>query len=517
MGNEQQGGTSHHFITDASADEHQQQKRTGILLAKNGRLPISKQHSTIIKPSWELARDASMDLLSRKATKLTSKQDPSSSLLVNQRNVIKKYTLQPSLAPGKPLPIYRVPRIPSDKEIAEITIAYQLLCEYCDGPCIGNYLRCRVCIKTYHSHCLFERGHLSDPAFSLPRLGKQDWSCPDCEDLTRLLNQDEINYLISAFEKMDRDKNGYIVLDDFLTFCSKGKMTDSFNLFTQNNQDLEKLHFTLMDSRRKGAIGWSDFALFFSCKMIATKNKTQLTTQLTKKELIYAKGLFFKDLRLKVDTENNAIITKDHFNRVFHDLILTTKKKYGDNYIDAVLHDCQNMDETIQKLTVVSWDEFLRQISVLLILNRSNYDLKNSRPRRASIPHNLTQATVVSHINFTSSSVDLRRNVAITPIVTTSPDFSFDESFRKHGKILEKLNQRNQQEGIRKKHLGTSIDWSLVEDVGDEDNLELPKLKPNARDERQTISEPWAVVKAMEHLRTQPILITTTRIQMLKV
>ena len=71
--------------------------------------------------------------------------------------------------------------------------------------------------------------------------------------------------------------DGYIVLDDFLTFCSKGKMTDSFNLFTQNNQDLEKLHFTLMDSRRKGAVAWSDFALFFSCKIIATKNKVNIS------------------------------------------------------------------------------------------------------------------------------------------------------------------------------------------------------------------------------------------------
>lgn len=126
-----------------------------------------------------------------------------SNLPVNQRPIVKRYLFQPTLAPGKPLPTYRVPRIPSDKEIIEVyqsffedellkylflysffvlkvAIAYQLLCEYCEGPCIGNYLRCRICIKTYHSHCLYERGHLNDPSFSLPRLGKQDWSCPEC-------------------------------------------------------------------------------------------------------------------------------------------------------------------------------------------------------------------------------------------------------------------------------------------------------------------------------------------------
>jgi hypothetical protein len=73
MGNEQQGGTSHHFVNDSPNDEHQQQKRNSVAWTKNGRIPISKQHSTT-KPSWQLARDASMDLLSRKATKLSFKQ-----------------------------------------------------------------------------------------------------------------------------------------------------------------------------------------------------------------------------------------------------------------------------------------------------------------------------------------------------------------------------------------------------------------------------------------------------------
>ena len=90
--------------------------------------------------------------------------------------------------------------MPTDKEIAEvyrsifkqllfsllfvfnikIAIAYQLLCEYCNGPCIGNYLRCRICIRTYHSQCLYERNHVSERAFLIPRLGKQDWTCPEC-------------------------------------------------------------------------------------------------------------------------------------------------------------------------------------------------------------------------------------------------------------------------------------------------------------------------------------------------
>ncbi len=92
-----------------------------------------------------------------------------------------------------------------------------------------------------------------------------------------------------------------------------------------------------------------------------------------------------------------------------------------------------------------------------------------------------------------------------------------DESFRKHGKILQKLNHQAQQEELRRKQLGSLVDWSIIEDIEEENNLELPKLKPNARDERQTISEPWVIVKDMQQLRNQPILVTTTRYHMLKV
>lgn len=71
MGNQQQGGTSHHFLNDSPTDPDQGQKRASLLWTKNGRIPLSRQAG---KPSWQLARDASMEILSRKATKLNFKQ-----------------------------------------------------------------------------------------------------------------------------------------------------------------------------------------------------------------------------------------------------------------------------------------------------------------------------------------------------------------------------------------------------------------------------------------------------------
>lgn len=119
------------------------------------------------------------------------------SINANRRMTLKKFPIQPPI-PGKPLPNYRVPRMPTEKEVAsvkiflfdfhktkfsffrKITIAYQLLCEFCGGPCIGDYVRCRVCIKSYHTRCVYERGYIYDQLFTITRLSRQDWSCPDC-------------------------------------------------------------------------------------------------------------------------------------------------------------------------------------------------------------------------------------------------------------------------------------------------------------------------------------------------
>jgi len=65
-------------------------------------------------------------------------------------------------------------------------------------------------------------------------------------------------------------------MENFLEFCSNGRIVDSFNLFPQNNDDLEKSHFNLMDSQQKGAVAWWDFALFYSGQLIARKNKVNI-------------------------------------------------------------------------------------------------------------------------------------------------------------------------------------------------------------------------------------------------
>jgi hypothetical protein len=45
---------------------------------------------------------------------------PTPNLAGRRRSILKKYSLQPTPAPGKPLPTYRVPRMPTEKEVAEV-------------------------------------------------------------------------------------------------------------------------------------------------------------------------------------------------------------------------------------------------------------------------------------------------------------------------------------------------------------------------------------------------------------
>lgn len=49
---------------------------------------------------------------------------PTPTLVANRRSVLKKYTAEPTLVPGKPLPTYRVPRMPTEKDIIAVCCSY---------------------------------------------------------------------------------------------------------------------------------------------------------------------------------------------------------------------------------------------------------------------------------------------------------------------------------------------------------------------------------------------------------
>jgi len=93
--------------------------------------------------------------------------------------------------------------------------------------------------------------------------------------LTPLLTQDELDHLIDSFDRIDQDRDGYITLDEFLSLKPNQSHRNSLALFTQYNIDSSKKIFVVMDSAQKGVVPWSDFVLFYTCKLLATKDKVK--------------------------------------------------------------------------------------------------------------------------------------------------------------------------------------------------------------------------------------------------
>ena len=168
----------------------------------------------------------------------------------------------------------------------------------------------------------------------------------------------------------------------------------------------------------------------------------------------------------------------------------------------------------------MKWPEFLREIALLVLLNRSNDDVKSSQTRRATVPAHLANIAKVLRPTFPSIGSDSSRRLSLARSNTLTrsvfPNTSCDASFCKYAKALEKLNQRNRSDESKRKQMDSSLNFTIVENHAEEKNINLPKLKSNARDDRKTIIDPWTSVKEMQQLRNEPILVTTTRMKRLK-
>lgn len=161
----------------------------------------------------------------------------------------------------------------------------------------------------------------------------------------------------------------------------------------------------------------------------------------------------------------------------------------------------------------MDWSDYLRELSLVILLNRCNDDVISNQLRRGSIPPHLSNVPIVSRSRFPSMDFDapsrstFSRSFTPTAAVANLP---CDQLFRKHAKILEKLNQKNRNEEIKRKQL---LNFTIVENLDEEENIKLPKLKTHARDDRKAITDPWTAVKEIEQLRNQPIFVKTTRLK----
>lgn len=169
----------------------------------------------------------------------------------------------------------------------------------------------------------------------------------------------------------------------------------------------------------------------------------------------------------------------------------------------------------LRKPLVMDWTEYLRGLALVLLLNRCNDTKVYSQPRRASIPRHLSNISTVSLPSFTSSEFRASSRFAlsrsITPVTIAARNPSCDDAFTKHARILEKLNRKTREEETKKKQMGSLVQFTIVENLDEEDNINIPKLKVNRRDDRRTITDPWTSMKEIGQLRNEPIPFRTIR------
>ena len=56
------------------------------------------------------------------------------------------------------------------------------------------------------------------------------WSCPQCENISSLLKEEEMLELVEAFDKLDENLDTKVTMDEFLRY--QVKPTQSKNLYT---------------------------------------------------------------------------------------------------------------------------------------------------------------------------------------------------------------------------------------------------------------------------------------------
>ena len=153
----------------------------------------------------------------------------------------------------------------------------------------------------------------------------------------------------------------------------------------------------------------------------------------------------------------------------------------------------------------MAWEEFLREIALLLLFNRANKNKINNETQRAPKPRHLVDAPVVirSHPHLGYEGSEQLSTRSITPPIHFLPTLWMAKPFIKHARILGKISERDQSEQWRRTQLGLPVDAHIIETIDEQDEINLPKLKPTARDDRLATVDPWTSVKYMQQLRDE--------------
>ncbi|XP_048586217.1 PHD finger protein 24 [Nematostella vectensis] len=263
------------------------------------------------------------------------------------------------------------------------------LCCICGVYAGGPVHPCRVCCKVYHERCIRRTGRLND-AWELELFRKANseigWSCHNCESLTALLTEEEMQDLIENFDRLDVNQDTQITKDEYVRY-KKAQYKDIHKSDMPRAQVEEAQNeFVQMDKNRTGDIDWWEFLNHEALKTLGIKrSKFQLVRMLSPREIQSLRDIFHafdKDEdgyinsyevsrgfgrwfgNLRISSGNNNGGQKSSFGRA---LDPKTVSQHVDRHTEIFMHaDTDNN-------RLVSWDEYLREQALFALADRPNY------------------------------------------------------------------------------------------------------------------------------------------------
>lgn len=263
------------------------------------------------------------------------------------------------------------------------------LCSLC-GVYTGVEVHpCRVCCKVFHELCLKKKGKLYGKteleAFRKANTDK-GWSCHDCESLTSLLTDEEMQQLIENFDRLV-NQDTQINEDEYVRYqkiqykdIHKEQMPSYMEEETRNE-------FKQIDKDHTGTIDWWEFLNHEALKSIAkNRSKFQLVRMLSPIEIQKARDIFHafdKDEDGYINSHEVAVGFTRWFGnlRVFDHSNPRTgggSSSFGrpldpkdvSGHIDR--HSRMFMDADTDNNRLVSWDEYLREQALYILAARPN-------------------------------------------------------------------------------------------------------------------------------------------------
>ncbi|XP_011449913.3 PHD finger protein 24 [Magallana gigas] len=228
---------------------------------------------------------------------------------------------------------------------------------------------CRICDKVFHKDCVLSLKELHPSHLTAIKRANTSvgWSCPECDDLSLLLKEKDLQSIIDTFDEEINPKGGQITFEEFIEYKKKqyGRHV------TEDERKQFDLEFRLVDTDGSGTIDWWEFLNFQAKTKIASREQAELVHLLTEKEVMMAKIAFSR-----LDINNDGSITEHEARKVFDEYfsrlnISDGRKNTGsETYAKHALERAMSLD--VKEMGSVTWDEFLNGQAQYIIAVRPN-------------------------------------------------------------------------------------------------------------------------------------------------